>query len=196
MHRREFAFGLITSGFLPRLLSAADSNRVGTPLDAWTTLPDSRGLEPAFEYLSRLDPAKITPGRAPVLGDEVFAMISRYTTKAPEDLRFEAHRKYIDVQYLVSGEETIGFVPEIAGLSVVEPYDADKDIEFYAAPARYSRWTLKAGRFVILRPGQAHMPGCHLGGSHDVVKVVVKVSDAWRAARRRAEHDAKRPAQE
>jgi YhcH/YjgK/YiaL family protein len=74
-------------------------------------------------------------------------------------------------------------LPTIEGLTVLEPYNTAKDVEFYAEPRSYSRLPAKTGEFAILRPGQAHMPACHLDGPHEVIKVVVKVSAAWLAAR-------------
>jgi YhcH/YjgK/YiaL family protein len=151
---------------------------ITAPLDRWKTLAKVKGLEPAFEYLSQLDPAKLAPGRTPIIGDDVYAVASTYTTKAAEASRFEAHEKYVDVQYVVSGQETIGFYASIDRLTLIEPYDATRDIAFYAAPSDYTRLSVPAGHVAILRPGQPHMPGVHLDGAHDVVKVVVKVNAA------------------
>jgi biofilm protein TabA len=183
MRRRDLVVGLMASGLLSRLAIATDSETITGQLDQWKKLPSTKGMEPALEYLAQLDPSRVTPGRTPIIGDEVYAVASQYTTKAAEAPRFEAHRKYIDIQYIVSGQETIGFLPAIEGLVVLEPYNTAKDVEFYAAPASYTRLPVKGGQFAILRPGQAHMPGCHLDGPHDIVKVVVKVSAAWHAAR-------------
>ena len=175
MRRRDLFIGLAASGLLHRLAAATEDAMITSPLERWKAFPNTKGLEPAFEYLSRLDPARITPGRTAIVGDDVYAIASTYATKAPEASRFEAHRKYADVLYVVSGQETIGFYPSIDGLTVLVPYDAQKDIAFYAAPSSYTRLDVRPGQFAVLRPGQAHMPGCHLDGAHDVVKVVVKV---------------------
>jgi biofilm protein TabA len=175
MRRRDVVVGLAASGLLGRLAAAKENDMITSPLDRWKTLPNVRGLEPAFEYLSRVDPANVTPGRTVISGDDVYAIASQYASKPPEALRFEAHRKYIDVQYVLSGQETIGFYPSVEGLTVLEPYDAQKDIAFYAAPSTYTRLPMGAGQVAVLRPGQAHMPGAHLDGAHEVVKIVVKV---------------------
>ncbi len=181
MQRRDVIISLAVGGLLPRLARAAERSAVTGSLDQWKTLPASDGLEPAFEYLAKLDLAGVTPGRTPIIGDDVYAVASKYTTRAFEAARFEAHRKYLDIQYVVSGQETIGFLPSTEGLKVLEPYDAEKDIELFAVPEAYARLAMRAGQFALLRPGQAHMPNCHLDGPHDVTKVVVKVSAAWHA---------------
>jgi biofilm protein TabA len=183
MRRRDLIVGLVAGSFLPKLAVASSKKAVTGRLDQWKTLPATKGLEPAFEYLARLDPASVTPGRTPIVGDEVYAVASKYTTKAVETARLEAHRKFLDVQYLVSGQETMGFLPSAEGLTVLTPYNADKDVEFFAVPSGYSPLSIRAGQFALFRTGEAHMPGCHLDGPHDVVKVVVKVSAAWYAGR-------------
>jgi biofilm protein TabA len=176
--------GLAAGGLIPKLAVGASAEAMTGRLDQWKSMAGIQGLEPAFEYLSRLDSSSVTPGRTLVVGDDVYAIASTYATKPPEALRFEVHQKYIDVQYVAAGQESIGFLPSSAGLTTLEPYDAAKDIAFYAAPGEYVSLPTKAGQIVVLQPGQPHMPGVHLDGAHDVVKVVVKVSAAWRAARR------------
>ena len=180
MRRRDLFVGLAASGLLSRLAAAKEKedDMIVVSLDSWKTFANVKGQEPAFEYLSRLEPAQLTPGRTPIIGDDVYATASKYATRAPEASRFEVHQKYIDLQYLVSGQETIGFCPSVEGLSLIEPYNPQRDIAFYAAPASYTRLEMHAGQVAILRPGQAHMPNCHLDGVHDVVKVVVKVNVA------------------
>jgi biofilm protein TabA len=185
MQRRDFVVGLAASSLVPRLAHARDLTPVVGTLAQWKTLASTKGLEPAFEYLSQIDPAKVAPGRTAIIGEDVYAAASQYATKPASEPRLEAHRKYIDIQCLVSGQETVGFIPSIEGLTVVTPYDAAKDVEFYGTPASETRLALQAGQFVVLYPGQAHRPGCDLDGSHDVVKIVVKVSAAWLAGRER-----------
>jgi biofilm protein TabA len=183
MRRRDVVVSLVAAGFLPKLALAVSSEAVIGRLAEWKSLPGTKGLEPAFEYLTKLDVAAIAPGRTPIVGDEVYAVASKYTTKAVETARFEAHRKFMDVQYVVSGQETMGFLGTVAGLTVVEPYKEEKDVELYAVPSSYSSLAVHTGEVALFRPGQGHMPNCHLDGPHDVVKVVVKVSAAWLAAR-------------
>jgi YhcH/YjgK/YiaL family protein len=94
-------------------------------------------------------------------------------TSAP---KFECHRKYIDVQYIVSGEETIGWAP-IELMSVTEAYDLEKDICFGIVPA--GKWTpvfLEAGQLAVLYPEDGHAPRLAAGASSPVMKIVVKVA--------------------
>ena len=70
--------------------------------------------------------------------------------------------------------ETIGFVP-IANLNVATPYQEQKDVEFYELPLNYEKLSMYPGRFAVFFPGEGHLPNCHLGGEHQLSKIVVKV---------------------
>jgi len=185
MRRREILAGFVAGGLMPKWTVGASGEAMTGRLDQWKSLTGVEGLEPAFEYLARLDPPAVTPGRTAVVGEDVYAIASNYTTEPAQARRFEVHQKYIDVQYVAAGQESIGVLPSTDGLDLLEPYDPAKDIAFYASPAKYVSLPTRAGQVVVLLPGQPHMPGVHLDGAHAVVKVVVKVSAAWRAARRR-----------
>lgn len=107
-----------------------------------------------------------------------FAMVSLYATKPPNQAWPEAHRKYIDVQYVVSGVEWIGYA-SLAGQEIHKPYDEERDLIFYNTDPSLIR--MDPGMFAIFFPGDLHMPGIdrdNPGGglpSVEVKKVVVKV---------------------
>ncbi len=151
-------------------------------LAEWRKEKDIQGLEAAFEFLEKTDLAALPLGRNPIDGDDLYAAVSLGETKPPSAARFENHRRYLDVQYVVSGQEGIGFAP-VDALKTSELYDAAKDIEFFTTPAQYAVVQMKPGRFAVFGPGEGHMPGCHLEGPHTVRKVVVKVSVAYRERR-------------
>ena len=69
----------------------------------------NKGLTTAFHYLQNTDLSKIEPGRYEIDGSNVYALVQQYETKAKEKGRWEAHRRYMDVQYLVRGVELFGF---------------------------------------------------------------------------------------
>jgi len=108
----------------------------------------------------------------------MYVLLSEAETREPAQVRFEAHRRYIDIQLVVRGQEAIGVAPA-AGLASVEPYDAAKDIEFFAVPSESATLALRAGDFAVFAPGDAHRPSLHLDGPHVSRKAVVKVR--WRA---------------
>jgi biofilm protein TabA len=151
----------------------------------WKSAPGIEGLERAFEYLARTDLATLPLGRTDIKGDDMYVTVSEADTRAPEQVRFEAHRRYIDIQLVVRGQEAIGFAPA-ASLTTVESYDAAKDIEFFAVPPESATLALRAGDFVVFTPGDAHRPSLHLDGPHVSRKAVVKVSVAFRDRQRAA----------
>ena len=126
----------------------------------------------AFGFLARADIAALPVGRAEVLGDRVFAIVGKDQGRGREKSPLEAHRKYIDIQYVVSGDEWIGWrdlgTCRESGLG----YSTEKEIEFYtAAPETW--FQVLPGSFAIFFPGDAHAP---LAGTGPVHKVVVKVA--------------------
>jgi YhcH/YjgK/YiaL family protein len=136
--------------------------------------PASPGLHKALEFLRRPGTSALPDGRYEVDGDRVYAMVQRYDTLGDGEPRFEAHRKYIDVQYIAAGEEIIGWAA-LADLVQSEPYDPMKDVSF----GRASRWSplrLGEGMLAVLWPEDAHAPRLAAGKPGPVVKIVVKVA--------------------
>lgn len=127
----------------------------------------------AFAFLRRADLALLPDGRHAIEGDQVYAMVSHYTTRAvPDTLRWETHREYIDVQYLAAGREAIGWTP-VTAVQNIEPYDAAKDVAFHAGAGELV--IMAEGQFAVFFPDDAHAPGLAAGGAQEVLKVVVKV---------------------
>jgi len=129
----------------------------------------------AFEFLKTLTPESET-GRRLIQGDALFAGIDCYETKARDDAKIETHRKYVDIQVLLSGTEVIEIFPK-KGLTVSEPYIPERDVEFYQVPGEAPvKLTLTLGQFVVFFPEDAHMP-CLMNGNsaQPVQKVVVKL---------------------
>ncbi len=129
----------------------------------------------AFEFLSRDDLASLPLGRNEISGDEVFANVQEYDTVAVSEKQFEAHRRYYDVQFVVSGEEAVFYVP-LENACPAGSFDVDADFGLYDADGMASEIALHAGELAVLAPEDAHKPGCSLGeGSNHVRKIVVKV---------------------
>lgn len=108
------------------------------------------------------------------LGGNMYATIQGYKTAAPHSKRPESHRKYADIQALISGWEVIGWLPA-GGLQIELEYDAEKDITFYKNSADESPLVLEPGTFAVFYPTDAHKPGCCVATPENVRKVVVKV---------------------
>lgn len=114
------------------------------------------------------------PGKYEARGDDIFYIIDEYETKPVEDGRLEIHRKYLDIQYIISGEECIGTTP-LAGLTEETPYDGQTDLAFYRYEPTMSKLVLKQGSFAIFWPNEAHMPGRSIDVPETVKKIVIKI---------------------
>ena len=90
----------------------------------------SEDLKVAFDYLKSLTGFPEQEGKVEIIGDRIFANIDRYKTKPETKCRMEAHRQYIDIQVLFSGQEIIAWHP-VGELEETVPYDSAKDVGFY-----------------------------------------------------------------
>ena len=134
------------------------------------------GLRRAIEFLGRRDLLSLSDGREEIDGERVFALVQRYDTERVGRPRFECHRKYIDVQYIASGEEVIGWAPA-GNMAVTEAYDTGKDVCFGTMDD--GSWTpvhLRAGQVMLLWPEDAHAPKGAAGAPSRVMKIVIKVA--------------------
>ena len=129
-------------------------------------------LAAGLKFLAEFDAASAAEGRVDIQGDEVFALIQRYQTKPIDEGRYEAHRRYIDIQFVAAGAEQIG-LGDPSEMEVIEPYDSDKDLVFLAGQGQLV--TVSSGMFCVLYPHEAHMPMISIGEGGEVTKVVVKI---------------------
>jgi YhcH/YjgK/YiaL family protein len=129
-------------------------------------------ISKALDYLKTTDFSKLELGRYDLEGDDLFAILMEYDTKPESECKLEAHRKYIDVQYVVSGEELVGFT--LAGTEkVTEPYNDTKDVVFFEAET--ATFLFKAGQFAVFYPQDLHKPGFTTAAPSKLKKVVMKV---------------------
>ena len=130
----------------------------------------------ALAFLAREDLASLEPGRHDIDGDEVFANVQELVTVPAGEKNYEAHRRYADIHYVVSGTELIGVAPVTECESVGEFSEAD-DFGLYTPGAREARATLLPGELVVTPPCDAHKPGCCPEGSEPapLKKICVKV---------------------
>ena len=110
----------------------------------------------ALNFLSTIKPDEFEKQTVEIDGKKVFALFQSYHTESDENHLFEAHNRYIDIQYLVSGEEVIR-VADRRNLNEAVSYSDDKDIAFYSLEPG-TDLLLKPGCFTILFPWNAHAP--------------------------------------
>lgn len=132
----------------------------------------SERIKRGFEWLKSTDLESIADGRYEISGDEIFANVQSYETK--DDAPYEAHRKYIDIQYMIKGLEKVG-VTDYANCSSKEDYNPEKDVEFLNCDICDSYQMLEEGEFLVFYPQDAHQPSLNPGRKLNVKKVIVKV---------------------
>jgi YhcH/YjgK/YiaL family protein len=103
-------------------------------------------------------------------------MISRDPGRGRESARLEAHRKYIDIQYVADGSDLFGWKPLESCQQIDTPFDTERDYGLFADPP--DLWVpLPKGTFVIFYPEDAHAP---LADVQPMLKAVVKVALDWK----------------
>ncbi len=130
----------------------------------------SEDIKKGLQWLENNNLETLEAGRYYIDNDRIYVNIDQYETK--DDANYEAHRKYIDIQYMIKGSEYIG-VTDIESCSTCIDYDSDKDIEFFKANNEFQ--TLKTGEFLILYPQDAHKPCIKNGDKTFCKKAVVKI---------------------
>ena len=109
------------------------------------------------------------------INPHVKAIVSEYTTKEINDNGYEAHHNYIDIQYLLSGEEIVYSLP-LEYLNEIKAYNKDIDAAFYVeTDIKPQELQLGNGYFAILYPQDGHMPQLFVNNPVSVKKVVIKV---------------------
>lgn len=128
-----------------------------------------------FKFLGR-DLEKLEVGKYTLAGDEAFAMISEYQTKDPKDAKWEAHRKYIDLQYVIEGDEKIGLLP-LEKAAAPQEYNDAKDLIFFGDnDGEYFQANQKI--FFLFFPSDVHRPCIQVEESRPVKKLVIKIAVA------------------
>jgi biofilm protein TabA len=135
-----------------------------------------QGLHPnidkGLEFLRWAASESLSEGRHEIDGDTVYAMVQTYETAEASTKRFEAHRRYVDIQYIHSGAEAM-YWQQIDRLPPDGQYDPETDCRFYGDAESTELW-IKSGDLVILLPHDAHKPGCKAKGPELVRKIVIK----------------------
>lgn len=128
----------------------------------------------AFDFLRKSMEQTPAPGRYEIDGDRIYAMVQTYASRPAEEVPWEAHRKYIDIQFMLSGRERIGCA-DVKAMTDPDAYSPDKDAQLAGGASAPAYLPMTRGSFVILYPQDAHQPACRDGEASDVVKIVVKV---------------------
>ena len=126
----------------------------------------------AFDYIRDTDLFALAPGRYNIAGDDLIAIVEQVQAKTKEVARLEAHCKYIDIQLVLQGDETMGWKPLADCLNPVSEHSMEKDIRFFHdAPASWV--AVPPDHCCIFFPEDAHAP---LVGNGTIRKVIFKVA--------------------
>lgn len=135
-----------------------------------------RALNPklgrAFDFIQETDLSALGVGKYVIDGEEIYALVQEFNAKPQEEGLWEAHRRYIDLQYVIRGAEQIGY----AHLGRLTPGEYDDAKDWLPLSGEGDFITLNAGYFAIFMPEDAHMPGLAAGPDTAVKKLVVKIS--------------------
>lgn len=130
------------------------------------------GIHCALEFLATTENHRLPPGKYPIDGDNIFAIVDHCQGRGREASPLEVHRRYIDVQYVITGDEWMGWAPLADCRLDANGFDGENDVGF--CQERATSWVHVApGSFAVFFPSDAHAP---LAGSGEVKKIVVKVA--------------------
>ena len=127
------------------------------------------GLQEAIDAIEKLD--SLEPRTVPLSGGNKI-LVQAGTTKNAADCLTEAHREYLDIQYILEGEEVVGWAP-VKALTPAEEFNTVKDKGMYAGAVDFM--TIRAGYCYVVFPEDGHMPGVHLDEPKNYRKLVVKL---------------------
>ena len=144
------------------------------PSFAWLPKP----LRTALEHLRDTDFTNLPAGKYDLQGRDIYVQVIDMKTKLMSESRAEVHRQYIDVQFLFSGAEKVGFAAETGRNLMAEDLLAERDLIFYTGMENESTITMVPGNFAMFFPRDVHRPGVAVDQPMAIRKVVVKVRES------------------
>ncbi len=133
------------------------------------------GIDKILEIYKQYTAENFVAGRVDIEGDTLYLNFAKYETTSPKEAKFEAHRKYIDVMYMVEGCETI-YVKNVNKLSnITDEYNPEIDALFADFEEDTTSVRLEKGDVVILFPQDAHIPACIADNPCSIKKIIGKV---------------------
>jgi YhcH/YjgK/YiaL family protein len=125
-----------------------------------------------FEWMKSTDINSLAPGRYIIEEGNSIATISEAPAPELNNIKWEIHKKFNDIQYIINGKTKMGVIP-VSKAIVTEPYDVRRDIGFFEAKGKFH--VAESGTFFIFTPDDVHKPGVKIDGFDTVKKLVIKV---------------------
>lgn len=127
-----------------------------------------------FEFLKNTDLINLKDGKYEIQNDEIYANVQSLTTKNKENKKWEVHKDYIDIQYVIKGKECMGYGILEDFRHVVVPYSKEKDVEFLNGE-KFNFINVEQGDFVVFYPNDVHAPMLAVDNNLEIKKVIVKI---------------------
>jgi len=134
-----------------------------------------RQITTALEILNSKEISNAAEGKHEVEGSKLFYLVQKYSTKPRNEGQFEAHKKYLDIQFVLDGQESI-FVENISVCKLASAYNENDDAAMYDVPKSFSEIRMSKGMFCILFPQDGHLPCRTSINESKVHKIVFKVA--------------------
>lgn len=150
---------------------------LATPAELAHQMPSSTLVEKAIAYLRDPGNQSLPDGRYEIDGNRLFAIVQSFETLPVENgVIFEAHKAYIDIQYVADGCERMDWIP-LEWLKITKAYDADQDVCFgIDVSGQASPVMVLTGQAAVFFPQDAHAPRLAAGQPALVRKVVIKMA--------------------
>lgn len=145
-------------------------------LDFYRSLGVEGRYAKAVDFLKNTDLENLAPGKYEIDGKNVFANVVEYTTIPWEEAKYESHHNYTDIQYMISGSETMTYA-RVDELAEKVPYNDEKDVVFYDNENPGLKVVVKAGEYMIFHPWDGHKPKAAAGEPAQVKKIIVKIRE-------------------
>ena len=131
------------------------------------------GIKIGFDFIQKVIENGIEPGKYELDGKKIYASVQKYTTKDYTE-KFEGHREYIDIQYIISGQEYMEWSAKEDCETIIS-YNSEKDVEYFVANGFKTKIEAGKNTFAIFFPDDIHNPGLKLDANSPVKKVLVKI---------------------
>lgn len=135
----------------------------------------NKNVEKAFDFIKKAVENNYTSGKYEIDGSDVYASVQEYETSSFEEKKFEGHRKYIDIQFIVFGAENMKVCLNNNLKTKVE-YNEEKDVEFFEDMCDYADFNVSENQYAVFLPQDIHKPGLSpKEGKSSIKKILVKI---------------------
>ena len=141
-------------------------NMLAGEVKYWKNISNLKNFKEAFKFLENKNIQSLEPKKYIIEGDKIYANIFKTKSRDIRLGKFESHKNYIDIHYLISGKEVIA-TSNVKNLEVIRDYDREDDSFLYSIPKKYEKLEMEPGNFAIFFPEDAHMPNCHINQQNE-----------------------------